>query len=483
MDNLRPLRANRSVGFQPVRAGSLKCCAAKRSIGGLMDQNLENLTQAMLEAARAAGADAADAMAVQGTSVSIDVRGGKLEQAERSEGVDLGLRVFVGQRQANVSVSDTNPDTLVTMAERAVAMAREAPEDPYIGLASADQLAQAWDLDALEMSDPAPEPAPADLQRDACESEAAALAIEGVTQVQSATAGYSNSQVHLAATNGFNGGYGRTSRAVSCVAIAGEGDGMERDFDGEGRTFQSDMRTPEDVGTIAGRRAVERLNAKQPPTGAYPVLFDERISSSLIGHLLAAANGASIARGSSWLRDSLGDQVLPSHLSIIEDPHRPRVSGSRPFDAEGLPTRRRAVVENGVLTGWTLDLVNGRKLEMPSTGNAARGVSSPPSPSTWNIALTQGDKDRQQLLQDMGTGLLVTSLIGSTINPNTGDYSRGAAGFWVEDGEITYAVNECTIAGNLREMLRTIIPANDARTHLSRVVPSLLVQGLTLAGN
>ena len=448
-----------------------------------MSDTLEKLTQAMLDAAQKAGADAADAMAVQGTSISIDVRGGVLEQAERSEGVDLGLRVFVGQRQANVSVSDTSPDTLTTMAERAVAMAKEAPEDPYIGLAAPDQIVKSWDIDALEMADPAAEPAPADLQRDACEAEAAAAAIQGVTQVQSATAGYSNSVVHLAASNGFSGGYGRTSRAVSCVAIAGEGDGMERDFDGDGRTFQSDMRSPQDVGRIAGERAVERLDALQPPTGAYPVLFDERISSSLVGHLLAAANGAMIARGSSWLRDSLGDEVLPKHLSIIEDPYRARVSGSRPFDAEGLATQRRAIVENGVLTGWTLDLVNGRKLDMPSTGNAARGVSSPPSPSTWNIAMTQGDRSRAELVSEMGTGLLVTSLIGSTINPNTGDYSRGAAGFWVENGEITHAVNECTIAGNLRDMLKTITPANDARDYLSRVVPSLLVEGLTLAGN
>ncbi|WP_127115723.1 TldD/PmbA family protein [Shimia sediminis] len=448
-----------------------------------MGDTLEKLTQAMLEAATRAGADAADAMAVQGTSVSIDVRGGVLEQAERSEGVDLGLRVFVGQRQANVSVSDTSPETLTTMAERAVAMAREAPEDPYIGLADPDQITTNWDIAALEMSDPTAEPAPADLQRDACEAEAAAAAIKGVSQVQSATAGYSNSTVHLAASNGFSGGYGRTSRAVSCVAIAGTGDRMERDFDGDGRTFQSDMRSPEDVGRVAGKRAVERLDAVQPPTGAYPVLFDERISSSLVGHLLAAANGAMIARGSSWLRDALGDQVLPKTLSIIEDPFRPRVSGSRPFDAEGLATKRRTIVENGVLTGWTLDLVNGRKLEMPSTGNAARGVSSPPSPSTWNIALTQGNKSRAGLLADMGTGLLITSLIGSTINPNTGDYSRGAAGFWVENGAITHAVNECTIAGNLRDMLKTLVPANDARSHLSRVVPSVLVEGLTLAGN
>ncbi|SFM04561.1 TldD/PmbA family protein [Shimia aestuarii] len=448
-----------------------------------MSQNLQTLAEQLLDAAQKAGADAADAITVQGTSLSIDVREGKLEQAERSEGLDLGLRVFVGQRQANVSVSDARPETITTMAERAVAMAREAPEDPYIGLAEADQLAKQWDINALELADPSPEPDPAALQADALAAEAAALAVSGVTQVQSATAGFSHTQMHLAATNGFSGGYDRTSRATYCTAIAGTGDGMERDYDGDGRIFQSDLRRPEDIGTTAGQRAVERLEARKPATGAYPVLFDERISSSLIGHLLVAANGSSVARGSSWLREKLGQQVLPEGLSLIEDPLRPRTSGSRPFDGEGLPTRARKIVDNGVLTGWTLDLVNARKLGMASTGNAGRGVSAPPSPSTWNVALTQGDQSREDLIRDMGTGLLVTSLIGSTINHNTGDYSRGAAGFWVENGELTYPVNECTIAGNLHDMLRGMIPANDARTYLSRVVPSLLVEGLTLAGN
>ncbi len=213
------------------------------------------------------------------------------------------------------------------------------------------------------------------------------------------------------------------------------------------------------------------------------MLFDERVSSTLIGHLLVAANGASVARGASWLRDAHGAQVLPKGISLHEDPHRLRASGSRPFDAEGLPTRARDIVADGVLTGWTLDLSTGRKLGMASTGNATRGTSSGPSPSTWNVALTQGDHTRDDLIRDMGTGLLVTSMIGSTINPNTGDYSRGAAGLWIENGEIAYPVNECTIAGNLRDMLLRIIPANDARTHLSRVVPSLLVSGMTLAGN
>ncbi|WP_343116244.1 TldD/PmbA family protein [Ostreiculturibacter nitratireducens] len=447
-----------------------------------MSDTLETLTAALLDAARKAGASAADAIAVEGTSVSIDVRSGTLEQAERSEGVEIGLRVLIGGRQACVSASDTSSRTMAEMAERAVAMAREAPEDPTAGLADPSQLATGWDLTALDLCDPSPEPSAAELQEDALRAEAAALGVEGVAKAEQASAAYGRRRLHLAATNGFSGGYARTSRSVSAVAITGEGTKMERDWAAESRTYGADLPSPEEVGRLAGERAVARAGARKPKTGAYPVLYDERISGGLVGHLLAAINGASIVRGSSWLRDALGKEVLPTTLSVTENPHRPRISGSRPFDAEGLATRRRDIVKDGVLTGWVLDLATARKLGMESTANAARGTSSPPSPAVSNIALTQGDKSREDLIRDMGTGLLVTSLIGASINPTTGDYSRGASGFWVENGEIAYPVNECTIAGNLRDMLLRLTPANDARTYLSHVVPSLLVEGLTLAG-
>ncbi|MEP4195068.1 MAG: TldD/PmbA family protein [Aliishimia sp.] len=448
-----------------------------------MTQNLSDLTDALLNAARKAGADAADAIALTDVALSAEVREGKLEQAERAEGTDIGLRVFVGQRQANVSASDTSAATLQAMAERAVAMAKEAPEDPYAGLADASQLATDWDMAILEQADPADEPDPSDLQADATQAEAAALENSGVSQVQASGASYSARAIHIAATNGFAGGYSRTGRSTSCVAIAGTGLGMERDYDGDSRIFQADLRAPDEIGHEAARRAVERLDPRKPPTGSYPVLFDERISSSLIGHLLAAANGAMIARGSSWLLGKDGASVLPDHLDLIEDPHRPRVPGSRAFDAEGLPTQKRKIVDQGVLTGWTMDLATARKLNLTSTANAGRGVSAPPSPAVWNVGLTQGNHSRADLIKDMGTGLLVTSMIGSTINPNTGDYSRGAAGMWVENGEIVYPVNECTIAGALPHMLRHLVPANDARTWLSRVVPSVLIDGMTLAGS
>jgi PmbA protein len=445
------------------------------------EDRLQALTQALLDAALRAGAEAADALAVDGASVSVDIRRGALEQAERAEGIELGLRVLIGGRQACVSVSDTSARTLSDIAERAVAMAREAPNDPYAGLADPSQIARGWDLDALQLYDNADEPTAATLQDLARRAEDAALSQGEITQVES-SAGYSARRMFLAASNGFAGGYARTSLSVSAVAFAGEGTGMERDWSGEARVWQADLPAPETIGALAGERALARLGARKPATGTFPVLFDERVASSLIGHLLSAVNGASVARGSSWLRDALGQQVLPQGLSVIEDPHRVRIGSSRPFDGEGLPTARRAIVEDGILTGWTLDLGTARKLGMQSTANASRGTSSPPSPSTSNIDLTPGTITRADLLAQMGTGLLVTSMIGSTINPTTGDYSRGASGFWVENGEITYPVNECTIASNLREMLLRIIPANDARAHLATRVPSLLVEEMTIAG-
>jgi PmbA protein len=447
-----------------------------------MAENLEKLTASLLHAARKAGADNADSLAISGKSLSIEVLNRSLEQAERAEGIDIGLRVLVGQRQACVSSSDIRPDTITQMAERAVAMAVEAPEDSSVGLAEPSQLVSDWDVEALQLFDPSPEPEPKQLEQDALEAEAAALAVTGVAQVQGASAGYSSRFIHLATSNGFSGGYGRTGRSTSCVAISGEGLAMEREYAGESRIFQADLPSAQEIGLLAGERAVERINSTRPPTGAYPVLFDERISSSLIGHLLSAINGASIVRGASWLRDALGEQVLPKGMTLTEDPFRKRISGSKPFDGEGLPVAARNIVQDGTLMGWTLDLATARRLGLQSTGNAARGTSAPPSPSSGNMDLTAGEKSREQLISEMGTGLIITSMIGSSINATTGDYSRGASGFWVENGEITGPVNECTVAGNLRDMLKTLQAANDARAHLSRRIPSLLVEGLTIAG-
>lgn len=448
-----------------------------------MSHDLSALTDALLSAARRAGADEADALARSGAAVGIDVRAGALEHAERSEATEIGLRVLVGHRSATVSGSDLRAESLDAMAERAVAMAKVAPEDPHAGLADPDQIARSWDAEALDLVDPGAEPSPAELEEDARRAEAAARAVPGITQMDTTSASYTSSRLHLAATNGFSGGYSRTGRSLACVAIAGTGTAMERDHDADSRTHAADMRAPEEIGRIAAERTVERLDPRRPKTGAYPVIFHERVAASLIGHLLSAANGSAVARGASWLRGRLGEPVLPGHLSLTEDPHRPRVMGSRPFDAEGLATARRAIVTDGILASFTLDLASSRKLNLAPTANASRGLSSAPSPSPWNVMLTQGSGTLEQLMAEMGTGLLVTSMIGATINPNTGDYSRGASGMWIENGEPQYPVSGVTIAGSLPDMLKTITPANDARPWLSRVVPSLRVEGLTLAGD
>ena len=444
--------------------------------------NLEQLSQALLTAAKGAGADAADAIVVAGSSTSIEVLGGKLEQAESADQINAGLRVLLGQKQATIASSDIRGETFAMMAERAVAMAKVAPDDPHCGLAEPDELATSWDVEGLELCDTTDAPEPAHLQEMALEAEAAALKIDGIAKTQGSGSGWSRDDIWLAATNGFSAGYSRSGWATSCVAITGEGLEMERDYFGDQRTHLEDLMDPAEIGRIAGERTVARFGATRPPTGTFPILVDERVSSSLIGHLTSAINGSSVARGASWLKDALGEQVLPDGISLIERPARPRTMGSKPFDAEGLPVTDRAVVEDGILKGWTLDLATARKLGMASTGNASRGPSSPPSPRIGNLELTQGDSSRDALLQQMGTGLWITSFIGSTINPTTGDYSRGASGFWVENGEVTGPVNECTVAGNLRDMLKRIIPANDARTHLSRVVPSILIEDMTIAG-
>lgn len=442
----------------------------------------ENLAASVIEAARRAGAGDADVLVRSGYSIGIDMRGGALEQADRDEGVQVGLRVLLGGRQASVSSSDHEPRAIAAMAERAVAMAREAPVDDTAGLADPDQLAVQRDAGGLELADQGPDPAPDGLGDAALRAEAAARDVPGISQVEQASAGFSRQGVWLAATNGFSGGYARTSHGISVVAITGEGPGMERDHAGEQRAWAADLPAPEEIGRLAAERALARAGSRKPPTGPFPILFDRRVSASLIGHLLSAVNGTAIARGASWLRRDLGQSVLPEGVDLFEDPLRPRYPSSRPFDAEGLQTRARMIVANGILQGWTLDLATGRKLGMASTASAARGMASIPSPSVSNVILTPGGTSRNELIAAMGRGLVVTSMLGSSVSATTGDYSRGAAGFWVENGRLAYPVNECTIAGNLRDMLQTMVPADDPLPWRGAEVPSLLIRGMTVAG-
>lgn len=439
------------------------------------------LAEALLAAARRAGAEAADVLVVSATSLGVGVRDGRLEEAQRAEGRDLGLRVLMGRRQACVSASDDRAEALAQMAERAVAMAREAPEDPWCGLAEPAQLGTPADPAGLELADPAEPPAPEALEARALAAEAAARAIAGVTQVEQASTGWGRDRITLMASNGFVGSYERTAASVGVSAMAGEGLGREADHAFELRTFHADLPDPVEVGARAGRRAVERLGARKPPKGRWPVVFDERVAGSLIGHLLAAINGAAIVRGSSWLRDAMGERVLPEGFELADEPLIPRGRASRPFDGEGLAAGRTVLVGDGVLKSWVLDLATARKLGLESTANARRGTGGPPVPGTSNIRVTQGPACRDELMAQMGTGLVVTSLMGSSINPTTGAYSRGASGFWVEGGRIVHPVNEITVAGSLPEVVRSIVPANDADLSRAVAVPSLLVEGLTVA--
>lgn len=448
--------------------------------------DMEAVAGRLLDFAKRAGAEAADVVVARGESLSAETRDGRLEHAERAEAVDAGLRVLIGKRQACVSASDLRDDTLRALAERAVAMANAAPEDPWCGLADPEQLCppEARDASGLALDDPAGAPTPAALEAASLAAEAAAAAVPGVTRMDGCGASWSRSALFLAASNGFSGGYARAHASVYASAIAGDGLGMERDHAAETRRAFADLPPLEEIGTRAGRRAVERLSPGRAATGPVPVLFDQRVSASLLHHLVGAANGSAVARGASWLSEKLGAAVLPAGFTLVEEPDRPGGPSSRPFDAEGIRARRRVIVSGGVLQGWTLDLAAARKLGMETTGNAGRGMSSPPAPSVTNLRLEAPvAAPREGMAARMGRGLIVTALMGASINATTGDYSRGASGFWVENGEITGPVNELTIAGNLHRMLAALEAADDPNPALGVIAPSLLVtEGLTVAG-
>ena len=447
-----------------------------------MNNNLEVIASALLDMSKKAGAEAAEVIGLEKKSLNVNVLNGMLEGVERSEAIDIGLRVIVEGRQACLSSSDVREESLEKMVTRSLSMAREAPVDKDIVLARNDQLVSAQDLEALDLIDTEVMVEADRLEKWAIEAEVEARKVKGITQVQGSSASVGIIKSQLAFSNGFSQGYSRSGVNISCVSISGQGNKMERDYASESRVHISDLPSPSSIGQLSGERAAARFGARKPPTGNYPVLYDERVSSSLVGHLIGAINGASIVRGSSWLAKNLGEEIFPKNISIKECPLRARCSGSRPFDAEGLKTNTKNIINNGILETWLLDLSSSQNLGLESTGNAVRSVSSPPSPGISNISLIGGLKSRDYLIKEMGTGLLVTSMIGLTLNPITGDYSRGASGYWVENGEVKYPVNECTLAGNLKEMLKTIIPANDSKRHLSFSVPSLLVQGLKIAG-
>jgi PmbA protein len=447
----------------------------------LLDQTtLADVAERLVAAAKRAGAETADAIAVRGVSLSVEVRDGAVEESQRSEGDDLGLRVLVGRKQAVVSTNDLNGDGFAGLAERAVAMARAAPEDRFAGLADPALLAR--NFPALDLLDP-DMPDVGTLEQRAREAEDAAMAVAGVSKSGGASAAAGIGGMVLVTSHGFHGATMNSHHTISMSAIAGNGTAMETDYDYTSTLHAADLESSATIGKSAGERAVRRLNPRKVATRKVPVLFDARVAGSLIGHLASAANGASIARKTSFLRDKLGAQIFASDIDIIDDPLRKRGLRSRPFDAEGVATAARKVVERGVLKTWFLDSATARELDLQTTGHAYRGVSSPPSPGPSNLHLAAGAKSRDALIAEIADGFYITDLIGVGVNLVTGDYSRGASGFWIENGTLTYPVSEVTIAGHLAEVFKSLTPANDLAFRYGTNAPTVRVEGLTVAGH
>jgi PmbA protein len=433
----------------------------------------------LLAKARRAGADAADAVFVEGASISHARRLGKLEKLERSEGQDLGLRVFVGRQQAIVSSSDRSAGAVAELIARAVSMARAAPPDPFAGLADPSEIAR--DLPDLDLLDPV-EPEATLLVERARAAEEAALALPGITNSEGAEAGWGRTRVALAATNGFAATYARSSHSVSASVIAGTGTGMQRDYDYSSVLHAADLDDPARIGRRAAERTLARLNPRKIETCKLPVVFDPRVSASFVGHLASAVNGAAVARGTSFLKDAMGKRILPAGTAIVDDPFRRRGLASKPVDGEGIAPQRREIVCDGILTTWFLDLRAARQLKLRSTGHAARGTTSPPGPAPTNLYLAPGTASRADLIRDVGRGLYVDEFIGMGVNGVTGDYSRGCSGFWIENGELAYPVSEITVAGNLKDMFLAMTPADDLTFKYGTNAPTLRIDGLTIAG-
>jgi PmbA protein len=441
-------------------------------------RSLDLLTD-LIGRARSAGADAADAVLVAGTSLSVARRLGQTEHLERSDGSDLGLRVFVGQRSAIVSSTAMDPAGFTQLAERAVAMARVVPEDPYAALAEEAAPADAGNLDL----DDGAEPDAATLIARASIAEEAALAVPGVTNTEGAEAGYGRTEIVLVTSAGFAGRYVRSSHSISATALAGEGTAMQRDYDYSSTVHLTDLEDAAAIGRTAGERAIARLNPTRPKTTRLPVVYDPRVASSLLGHLSGAINGASVARGTSFLKDKMGQRIFAPGITVIDDPRRPRGLRSRPFDGEGVPTAQRHIIEDGVLTTWLLDSRSARQLGLRTTGHASRGTSAPPSPGATNLYLAAGTLRPAELMADITEGFYVTELIGMGVNGVTGDYSRGAAGFMIRNGALAEPVAEITIAGTLPEMFAHLTPANDLRFRRGTDAPTVRVEAMTLAGS
>jgi PmbA protein len=446
----------------------------------LVESSALTVLDDVVNRARKAGADAADAVMVDGRSVSVGWRLGALENLERSEGADLGLRVFIGKRQAIVSSGDQSPRALEELVDRAIAMAKAVPEDDFAGLADPDQLAT--DLPKLDGFDPT-ELSADQLIEMVKEAEDTARQNPAVTNSEGAEAGWSASSVAVVGTNGMSVSWRVSNTSLSCVVLAGGGEqGMERDYEYDTTNYVSALKSPAEIGRIAAERAARRLGARRVKSARVPVIYDPRVSRGLIGHLLGAINGSSIARGTSFLKDKMGQAVMAPGITIVEDPHRPRGLRSKPCDAEGLPNQRRNLVDAGTLTTWLLDLRSARQLGLTPTGHASRGTGSPPSPSATNVWMQPGDMAVADMLAGVKEGVYITDLFGQGINGVTGDYSRGLAGFWIENGTLAFPINEMTVAGNLKDMFLNMTAADDLEFRFGMDAPTVRIDGMTVAG-
>ena len=446
----------------------------------MANEHLLNLLSDLIANARKSGADEADAIVADGTSLSITYRLGKQEQLERSEGGDVGLRVLIGKRQAIVSSADRSKEALRELVERAVAMARTVPEDEFCGLAAPDQLARS--LPALDICDPGEQSAETLIeQARACED--AARAVKGVTNSDGASASWGLSSVAIVASNGFQRSWATSGSSLSVSVLAGTADGgMETDYDYSSAVYFADLRAPADIGKTAGERVVKKLGARKMPSQRVPIVFDPRVARGLVGTFLSAINGASVARGTTFLKGAMNTQLFAKGITITEDPHRHRGLRSKPCDAEGLANAKRDLIDAGVLTSWILDLRSARQLKLAPTGHASRGPGGPPSPSSTNVWLAPGKDTPAALMSDIKQGLYVTDMVGHGVNMVTGDYSRGAVGFWIENGALTFPVSEVTVAGNMKDMFKQLTPANDLDLRYGIDAPTVRIDGMTLAG-
>jgi PmbA protein len=440
----------------------------------------ENLLHEVVAAALKAGADAAEAVGAERRAMSIAVRLGELEEVEREESRDLGLRVFVGRRQASVSGSDVSAEARAKLVERAVAMAKLAPEDPYAGLAAPERLARG-ELPDLDLYDAA-EPSAEALEERARAAEAAARDVPRVTNSDGGQASWSASRWHMVTSGGFTGVHRASGFSIGASAIAEDAQGMENGYEGRSVRWQSDLPDAGAIGTEAGRRAVARLGARKIASTTAPVIFENRLAASLLGPLIGAISGPSIARGTSFLKDKLGKPLFASNVTVTDDPHRRRGLGSSPFDDEGVANRPLNLIDAGVLTTWLLNSSSARQLGLETTGHASRGLAGPPGVGPSNLTLQPGERDQAQLMKDAGKGLVITSMFGPSLNGNTGDWSVGCSGFWFENGELAYPVSEITVAGNLIDIYGRLVPGSDLEIRGSSNAPSLLVDALAIAG-